>query len=169
MPDDNNSALPAPSNGPGTGAISNPGSMIHGVYRYIRTGFLPCRGCLEAGKCAEYDERGTCDHLARLLDERIRAVEDLPQIDPATDAPLVLAYARELVLQDVILWRMQKTGPVVEGKDGEAQEARLLHSYHDSVIKMLKLATALAITPAKRKELKATGKNLARLMAGDGQ
>jgi hypothetical protein len=166
VPDDD---LPAPTNSPGTGAIASLGRTIHGVYGYIRSGFLPCIGCPEADRCADFDEKGTCERLSRLVDERYQAVIDLPQIDPATDGPLVLAYARELVLQDVILWRMQKTGPVVEGKDGEAQEARLLHSYHDSVIKMLKLATALAITPAKRKELKATGKNLARLMAGDGQ
>jgi hypothetical protein len=161
MPDDD---LPAPTNSPGTGAIASLGRTIHGVYGYIRSGFLPCIGCPEADRCADFDEKGTCERLSRLVDERYQAVIDLPQIDPATDGPLVLAYARELVLQDVILWRMNSTGPVVKGKDGD-HESRLLQTYHTSVNKMLQLATAMAITPAKRQELKPTIKNLARLMA----
>ena len=169
MTDDDTSGQPAPSESPAKAAISIPTGTIHGAYVYIRHGFLPCRGCPEAGKCGEYDEAGTCAELDRLLEERIRTIMDLPTIRPETDAPLVIAYARELTIQDVILWRMQHTGPVVTGKDGEGQEARLLRSYHDSVAKMLKLATALAITPAKRQELKPAGKNLARLMAEAGE
>lgn len=169
MTDEDKSGPPALPEGPAKAPVSIPTGTIHGAYVYIRHGFLPCRGCPEAAECGEYDEAGTCGMLDRLLEERIRTVMALPTIHPETDAPLVIAYARELTIQDVILWRMQNTGPTVEGKDGEAHEARLLHSYHDSVTKMLKLATALAITPAKRQELKPTGKNLARLMAEAGQ
>src|SRR5450759_3810861 len=163
MTDDDKGGPPALSKDPEKAPISLPTRVVHGAYVYIRHGFLPCRGCPD--KCEEYDEDGTCAALDRLLEERIRSIMDLPSIHPETDAFLVVALARELTIQDVVLWRMSKTGPVVKGKDGEGQEARLLKSYHDSIGKMLKLATALAITPAKRQDLKPAGKNRARLLA----
>lgn len=160
--DHENKPLPAPKEG----AIPVPTSTVHGVFTYIRTGFLPCFGCPEAGKCESYNPSGTCEFMASLLEDRIRSVIALPGIDPTIDTPLAVAYARELVLQDIILWRMQKLGPTVEGEDGEAKGARLLEPYHASMTRTLKLATALAITPLKRQELRTKGKNLAALMAG---
>jgi hypothetical protein len=85
----------------------------------------------------------------------------LPRIED-TDLPLVAAFAREQTIQDVFLWRLQRSGVVVETKTGP-QASRLLKEYGASVHRMLGLVRALNLTPASRTAPKAP--DLVALMA----
>lgn len=140
-----------------------------GLFSYLSSGLLPCRNCPEADNCPEYDMNGTCIHVREMLNSTVQACMTLPGIDPQVDTPLVVAFAREITIQNVIVWRLQKIGPIIEPEEGEPHGARLMADYSASVGRLVKLAKALGITPAQRREIGGGGHDLARLMAGRGK
>lgn len=120
-----------------------------GAYAFLKSGLIPCEQCL-FGKPLGEDGICECSLVKQFQEERIKEVQDLPQVKEQ-DVPLIISLVREETLQMIIANFLGKKG-LIQSK-GNHDYQPILKLWYLSINAANRMRDALGLSPQARAKL----------------
>jgi len=128
-----------------------PRVIKHGIHIFLKSGVIPCHGCILASECAFYNPNAECKVILDFQKEKIKEILELPWVKQE-DSSLVEMLARELAIQAIILKYLSRKG-IIDEKKGKLDLQPIMTKYWISVQTATRMMNELGLTPKARKEL----------------
>jgi len=129
-----------------------PRVIKHGIHIFLKSGVIPCHGCILANECEFYNPNAECEVILGFQKEKIKEISELPWVK-GEDSSLVEMLARELAIQAIILKYLSRKGIIDESKKGKLDLQPIMTKYWISVQAATRMMSELGLTPKARKEL----------------
>ena len=126
--------------------------QTHSVYSFIRTGIIPCNGCIWRKECEHYSEGESCSIIAEFQSAKMQELMNLEHIKDV-DAPLVEIAVREMAIQALIMRHVSNVGLFRATKDGALALQPVMSQYWCSVNALSRILDKLGLSPIARRQL----------------
>ena len=149
--------------------------LKHQGHRWLNRGLAPlCGYCVLKDACPRYSDEpaATCELIEEAHEQLVSSIIRQPHIDAEIDLPLISEYVRSLLfLQLIDLWTSRAGIFVVTKQKGTGQQLvdtqPVFNTSYTVAGHAKRLAEALQLTPAARRDIEQGAGTLSRLLAAE--
>ncbi len=122
-----------------------------GAYTFLKSGLIPCEQCLFGKPLEEDEDNCQCSQIKQFQEERIKEIQELPQIREP-DLPIIVSLVREETLQMIIASWLRRVG-ILNKTSRSLEYQPILKLWYLSINAANRMRDSLGLSPQARAKL----------------